>query len=41
MVVGGNSDIIFNRSEAGQVPVGFTRELVLHYQAGSYSEMLL
>jgi Tfp pilus assembly protein PilX len=39
MVLGGNSDLIFNRSENGQVPVGFTRDVVLHYAAESYSEM--
>ncbi len=41
MVLGGNSDLIFNRSENGQVPVGFTRDVVLHYEAESYSEMHL
>jgi len=41
MVLQGNSDLTFNRSEAGQVPVGFIPEIVLHYQVSSYSEVLL
>ena len=41
MVLDGNGNITFNRSEEGEVPAGFIREVVLNYLTTSYSEMTL
>jgi len=41
MTLSGNSDLLFNRTEAGQVPAGFVPEIVLEYLPGSYTEPVL
>ncbi len=41
MSFAGNADLIFNRSEATQVPAGFVPEIILLYDASSYSEIIL
>jgi len=39
ITLSGNSDLLFNRIEAGQVPAGFVPEIVLEYNPGSYTEL--
>ena len=39
MVLGGNSDLFFNRAEAGEVPAGFGPDIVLHALPGTYVEI--
>ena len=41
MVLSGNSDLYFNRSGTSNVPPGFIPDVVLYYEAASYSEVLL
>ena len=41
MVLSGNSDLYFNRSGTSNVPPGFTPDVVLYYEAASYSEVVL
>ncbi len=41
MVLGGNSDLYFNRSGMDEIPAGFVPELVMRYDPSSYSEVLL
>jgi len=41
MVLSGNSDLYFNRSGTSHVPPGFVPDVVLHYEAASYSEVVL
>ncbi len=41
MTLSGNSDLLFNRTEAGQVPAGFVPEIILQYDPPSYSEIVL
>ena len=38
MTLGGNSDLLFNRSGLDQVPAGFVPQIVLQYDRSSYSE---
>ncbi len=40
MMLGGNSDLFFNRSGSAEVPAGFGPELILNYISSSYSEVL-
>ena len=41
MTLSGNSDLSFNRFEAGLVPAGFEPEIILQYDPTSYSEVVL
>ena len=41
MTLSGNSDLYFNRSGTTEVPAGFVPEIVLEYDASSYSEVLI
>jgi len=41
MTLSGNSDLSFNRLEAGSVPAGFVPEIILEYDPTSYSEIVL
>ena len=41
MTLSGNSDLLFNRTEAGQVPAGFVPEIVLEYVPASYTEPVI
>ena len=41
MTLSGTSDLLFNRTEAGQVPAGFVPEIILQYDCTSYSEIVL
>jgi len=41
MTLSGNSDLLFNRTEAGQVPAGFVPEIILEYLPGSYTEPVI
>jgi hypothetical protein len=38
MTLSGTSDLLFNRTDAGQVPAGFVPEIVLEYVPDSYTE---
>ncbi|MBN1816237.1 MAG: pilus assembly PilX N-terminal domain-containing protein [Sedimentisphaerales bacterium] len=40
MTLSGNADLIFNRSGIEELPAGFFSEIVMHYDAESYSEIL-
>jgi Tfp pilus assembly protein PilX len=40
MMLSGNSDLYFNRSGIDEVPAGFVPEIILEYDASSYSEMI-
>ena len=40
MTLSGNSDLFFNRSGTTEVPAGFGPEIILNYDASSYSEVL-
>lgn len=40
MTLSGNADLIFNRSGIEELPSGFFSEIVMHYNAASYSEIL-
>lgn len=39
MTLSGNSDLYFNRSGLDEVPAGFVPEIILEYDAASYSEV--
>ena len=39
MNLSGNSDLFFNRSGTTEVPAGFEPEIILQYDAGSYTEV--
>ncbi len=41
MDLGGNSDLMFNRTGLTEVPAGFVPEIVLHYDPSGYSEVTL
>jgi len=41
MTLSGNSDLLFNRTEAGLIPAGFVPEIILQYDPLSYSEIVL
>lgn len=41
MVLSGNSDLYFNRLEAGSIPAGFVPEIILQYDPTSYSEPII
>ena len=41
MTLSGTSDLLFNRTEAGEVPAGFVPEIILEYLPGSYTEPVL
>ncbi|MBN1972760.1 MAG: pilus assembly PilX N-terminal domain-containing protein [Sedimentisphaerales bacterium] len=41
MTLSGNSDLYFNRSGTTQSPAGFVPEIILKYDTGSYSEVIL
>ncbi|MBN2128572.1 MAG: hypothetical protein JW741_03715 [Sedimentisphaerales bacterium] len=41
MTLSGNSDLYFNRSGLTEVPAGFVPELIMQYDASSYSEVVL
>jgi len=41
MTLGGNSDLLFNRSGLDKLPAGFVPEIVLHYDRSSYTEVVL
>jgi len=41
MTLTGTSDLYFNRSGTTEIPAGFVPEIVLEYDAGSYSEVIL
>jgi Tfp pilus assembly protein PilX len=40
MTLSGNSDLYFNRSGLDEVPAGFVPEIILEYDASSYSEVI-
>lgn len=40
MTLSGNSDLYFNRSGIDEVPAGFVPEIILEYDASSYSEVI-
>ena len=40
MDLSGNTDLYFNRSGLSEIPAGFVPQLVMQYDAGSYSEVL-
>ena len=40
MTLAGNSDLLFNRSGTSEMPAGFGPEIVLHYVASSYEEIV-
>lgn len=39
MLLSGNADLVFNRSGIEDLPAGFISEIVMHYDAASYSEV--
>ncbi|HEV58947.1 MAG TPA: hypothetical protein ENN87_15870, partial [Phycisphaerales bacterium] len=39
MLLSGNADLIFNRSGIDQLPAGFVSEIVMQYDAASYTEV--
>lgn len=39
MVLSGNSDLFFNRTDTEDVPAGFGPDIILHVLSGSYAEM--
>lgn len=41
MTLSGNNDLFFNRSGNTEIPAGFVQDIVLHYDAESYSEIML
>jgi hypothetical protein len=41
MTFSGNSDLYFNRSGLVEVPAGLVPEIVMNYDASSYSEMVI
>ena len=41
MILSGNSDLFFNRSDITEVPAGFELEIVLHHDPTSYDEPVL
>ncbi|MHC4068838.1 MAG: hypothetical protein ACYS18_08660 [Planctomycetota bacterium] len=40
MTLSGNSDLLFNRSGTSEMPAGFGPEIILHYVASSYEEIV-
>jgi hypothetical protein len=40
MTLSGNSDLYFNRSGIDEVPAGFVPEIILEYDASSYTEVI-
>lgn len=41
MPLSGNSDLVFNRSGLEEIPAGFKPQIILSYDPGSYTEMIM